>query len=80
MKNTHTRASLDQLISLSDACAALDQEGLPKPRGGYRALQTLAASAAFPCEKRNNRWYIRRGDLPAVAASYSAKSGDAGAS
>jgi len=77
--DTRTRASPDQLLPLTDACAALDAAGLPKPRGGYRALQVLAASAAFPCVKRNNRWFIRRGDLALVAAACTSKSRNVGA-
>jgi hypothetical protein len=70
---THTRVAPD-FVPLSELCATLQETGLPTPRGGHRALQTLAASAAFPCHKRNGKWFVWRADLPRVAAACAVKS------
>ena len=44
------------------------QAGKPVP-GGSRRIAGYAAEGRFPAEQDNGRWYVRRADLPAMAAA-----------
>lgn len=39
-----------------------------KPSPSYRRLYSLTLDGSLPAEQDNGRWFVRRTDLPAIAA------------